>query len=137
MTVPVTAITTGAALPAAPTRADAAPIAPSVEPLDAAQFRAMFEQRLSLGPYLPATPAAAGAPSLGERMVTRMSELGSGLERERDNISKSLEQASRSGDPLQMMKAVLSLNDYETRTQFIAKVGSKATSAVEQLTKLQ
>jgi hypothetical protein len=52
-------------------------------------------------------------------------------------VSKMLEQATRTGDSMQLMKAMMALNDYQIRVQTISKTVSKAASAVDQLARLQ
>ncbi|QPI53330.1 hypothetical protein IV454_18775 [Massilia antarctica] len=81
--------------------------------------------------------AAPGQASLGERVMQRASALSDELRKDQQTISRTLEQAARSGDSMQLMKATLALSDYQTRVQFVSKAAAKATTALDQLTKLQ
>lgn len=81
--------------------------------------------------------AAPGHGGLGERVMQRASALSGELQKDQQYISRNLEQAARSGDSMQLMKAMLALSDYQTRVQFVSKAASKAASALDQLTKLQ
>jgi len=106
-----------------------------VEPADGAQFRAALERHLGAGPGVG--PAEANKNSLGDRIITRATDLASSLKHDQQYVSKMLEQATRSADSMQLMKAMLALNDYQLRVQFVSKTASKAASSVDQLTKLQ
>ncbi|CDG82325.1 EscI/YscI/HrpB family type III secretion system inner rod protein [Janthinobacterium agaricidamnosum] len=107
---------------------------------DGAAFRAtlarQMEQAQPASSVAPATPGTDGG-SLGDRLMTRVSDLASDVQENHAIVSRSLEQATRQGNPEQMMKAMMALNDYQTRIQFISKVTSKAISSLDQLTKLQ
>jgi hypothetical protein len=89
------------------------------------------------GPIAPVAQAAPGHGGLGERVMQRASALSGELQKDQQMISRNLEQAARSGDSMQLMKAMLALSDYQTRVQFVSKAASKAASALDQLTKLQ
>lgn len=134
MSLPIDPVDTAAIRPATglPVRA---PQSLHGETIDPAGFHALLEQR-RVAPVPPGPPRAAG-PSLGERLVERAAALGADVQQDHAHVAKALEQAARGGDPVAMMKGMMALGDYQTRTQFIAKAGSKASSAVEQLTKLQ
>lgn len=114
-----------------------------MDPVSDSEFRAIMARQVS--PTSAASQAGpapqAGVPgsggSLGERIMSRATALSSELHKDQQYISKTLEQAARAGDPTQLMKAMLALSDYQTRVQFISKAASKATSAIDQLTKLQ
>jgi len=130
-----------AASAAIPTAAPSAKSTLSLEPLSGAEFRAILARHMGEGGIAaPAGGVAAGAApggGLGERVMARGSELSSSLHKDQQFISRSLEQASRSGEPMQLMKAMVALNDYQLRVQFVAKASAKATGAVDSLTKLQ
>ena len=102
---------------------------------DAAQFRAALERQMSA--QATAAPSRPGKPSLGEKIAGRTANLASEMQKDQQYVSKLLEQASRTGDSMQLMKAMMALNDYNIRVQTISKTVSKTTSAFEQLTKLQ
>lgn len=103
---------------------------------DGAQFRAALERHMNTaGEPAPARPG--NKPSLGEKLAGRASDLASGIQKDQQYVSKLLEQATRTGDSMQLMKAMLALNDYQIRVQTISKTVSKATQGFEQLTKLQ
>ncbi len=109
----------------------AAPPAP-----DGAQFSAALEQQLRA----PAGAAPAGPNghlTLGDKLTARASDLSGQLKKDQQHISRMLESASGSGDSMQLMKAMMALNDYQMRVQTIARTVSKASQAFDQLTKLQ
>lgn len=103
-----------------------------VEPDAAARFRAALERHMA-----PASGDGNNNNSLGNRIMTRATNLASELKHDQQYVSKLLEQASRSPDSMHLMKAMLALNDYNLRVQFVSKTASKAASSVDQLTKLQ
>ncbi|AIY39651.1 hypothetical protein LT85_0491 [Collimonas arenae] len=112
---------------------------PSFDRADVEQFRAALEQ------HGAAAPAASTAPkvqhgnrvSLGDKIMAHATDLAGDVKQNQVHVSKMLEQATRSGDSASLMKAMLALNDYQTRVQFVSKTVSKATSSLDQLTKLQ
>ncbi|WP_229505174.1 EscI/YscI/HrpB family type III secretion system inner rod protein [Massilia mucilaginosa] len=112
-----------------------------LSPVSDAEFRdIMARHDTHGGGAVPATAAAvpgAGHGSLGERVMQRASALSGELQKDQQFISRNLEQAARSGDSMQLMKATLALSDYQTRVQFVSKAAAKAASALDQLTKLQ
>jgi hypothetical protein len=103
------------------------------DPADSAQFRATLER------YLKGAPAKTGADnaSLGTAIAGRATTLASQLKQDQLYVSKLLETATRSGDSMQLMKAMMALNDYQLRVQTVSKTVSKAASSVDTLTKLQ
>lgn len=111
-----------------------------VSPADSAEFRSALNRHANgnaNGVAGVAGPQNGNGNSLGDRIMTRATDLASEVKRDHAYVSKTLEQASRSADSMQLMKAMLALNDYQMRVQFISKVASKATSSIDQLTKLQ
>lgn len=100
---------------------------------DGAQFKAMFEQHLQRD----AMKLQPNTNSLGSALAQRTTNLASEVKQDQMYVSKLLEQATRSGDSMQLMKAMMALNDYQLRVQTISKTVSKASSAVDSLTKLQ
>lgn len=103
---------------------------------DGAQFRAALERQMNAaGGAGPGQPG--GKPSLGDKLATRATDLASGMQKDQQYVSKMLEQATRTGDSMQLMKAMMALHDYQVRVQTISKTVSKATQGFEQLTKLQ
>jgi predicted nucleic acid-binding Zn-ribbon protein len=74
---------------------------------------------------------------LGKKLMGRAHDLASNLMQDQQHVSKMLEQASRTGDSMQLMKAMMALNDYQVRVQTVSKTVSKAASSIDQLTKLQ
>jgi len=111
----------------------------SIEPGDGAQFRAALERQMQAGSGADAVANRAGnnSASLGDRIMTRAGDLAGEVKKDQQYVSRMLEQATRSGDSMQLMKAMMALNDYQMRVQFISKTASKATSSLDQLTKLQ
>ncbi|MBC7501474.1 MAG: type III secretion protein [Herminiimonas sp.] len=102
---------------------------------DGAQFRAALERHMQSSS--PPAKVEANKVSLGDRMMNRTSDLATEIKKDQQYVSKLLEQATRSADSMQLMKAMMAMNDYQMRVQFISKAASKATSALDQLTKLQ
>lgn len=109
-----------------------------VESGDAAEFRAALDRYMNPGAANGLSgPGADRKVSLGDRLTNRATNLATEMKKDQEYVSKMLEQASRTGDSMQLMKAMMALNDYQVRVQTIAKTVSKATQAFEQLTKLQ
>ena len=75
--------------------------------------------------------------SLGHMVAERATGLASEMQKDQQYVSKLLEQATRTGDDLHMMRAMMALSDYQMRVQTISKTVSKATSSIDSLTKLQ
>lgn len=100
---------------------------------DAGNFKAMFEQYLR-GDAMKPKP---GTQSLGSALAQRTTHLASEVKQDQLYVSKLLETATRSGDSMQLMKAMMALNDYQLRVQTISKTVSKASSSIDSLTKLQ
>lgn len=73
--------------------------------------------------------------SLADKMRERASDLTSDFKKDRQYVPTTLEQATRTGSSMQLMKkTMMPLNDYRIRVQFIFKTASKATSSIDQLT---
>lgn len=107
---------------------------------DAAQFRAALERYLqSAQGGIQGVQGAQvkGKESLGEKIMDRCTAMAGEVKEDQQHVSRLLEQATRTGDSMQMMKAMMALSDYQTRVQFVAKTVSKATSSLDQLTRLQ
>lgn len=100
---------------------------------DVAHFQAMFQQHLNQ----QALRMKPDTHSLGSALAQRTTNLASEVKKDQLYVSKLLEQASRTGDSTQLMKAMLALNDYQLRVQAISKTVSKASTSVDSLTKLQ
>lgn len=100
---------------------------------DSSQFKAMFEQHLQQG----ALKVKPDTHSLGSALAQRTTHLAQEVKQDQLYVSKLLEQATRSGDSMQLMKAMMALNDYQLRVQTISKTVSKASSSIDSLTKLQ
>lgn len=105
----------------------------TIESADAAQFRQALERQQAMSP----PPGAAREPSLGQVIATRTAGLAGELKKDQQNVSRLLEKATVSGDSMQLMRAMLALNDYQLRVQTVSKVVSKASTSVDSLTKLQ
>jgi len=97
------------------------------------QFRAALERRMQQ----QAIHVQPDSSSLGTAIAGRANNLASEVQKDQLYVSKLLEQATRTGDSLQLMKAMMALNDYQLRVQTISKTVSKAASSVDSLTKLQ
>lgn len=100
---------------------------------DSEHFKAMFEQYLNKD----AMKIKPNSNSLGSALARRTTSLASEVKLDQQYVSKLLEQASRTGDSMQLMRAMMALNDYQIRVQTISKTVSKASSSVDSLTKLQ
>jgi uncharacterized tellurite resistance protein B-like protein len=113
--------------------------------VDAGQFRAALERHMSDNAQHPERagmsrvdgPGATSKQSLGDKIIGRTTSLATELKADQQHVSKLLEQATRSGDEVQLMKAMTALNDYEMRVQFVSKVVAKTTTGIDQLTRLQ
>lgn len=105
---------------------------------DGAQFRATLERYMNAGAGdVQAVSGPDKNKSLGQKIATRATDLASEINKDQQYVSKLLETATRTGDSMQLMKAMMALNDYSIRVQTISKTVSKATSSIDQLTKLQ
>lgn len=107
----------------------------SIDTGDGAQFRAALDRHMNANGA--AKPAAKSEGSLSDKMMVRASDLASGVKKDQQHVSNMLEQATRTGDSMQLMKAMMALHEYQMKVQFISKTVSKATSSLDQLTKLQ
>jgi len=105
----------------------------AMEHPDAAQFRQALERQQNMN----AAPGAPREPSLGQVIATRAAGLAGELKKDQQDVSRLLEKATTSGDSMQLMRAMLALNDYQLRVQTVSKVVSKASTSVDSLTKLQ
>lgn len=108
-----------------------------VESGDATMFRAAYDRHMNAGGGGQSAQGDDRSASLGDRLAGRATNLATEIKKDQEHVSKMLEQASRTGDSMQLMKAMMALNDYQIRVQTISKTVSKATQAFEQLTKLQ
>jgi hypothetical protein len=110
----------------------------SIETGDGAQFRAALERHMNAsGGATKQSGSGKDEGSLGNKIMVRASDLASAVKNDQQYVSKMLEKATATGDSMQLMKAMMALNDYQMRVQFISKTASKATSSLDQLTKLQ
>lgn len=107
------------------------------EPGDGAHFRGALERHMQAVQGAGAISGGGNNASLGEKIMTRATSLASEIKSGEQHVSKILEQATRSADPMHLMKAMLALNEYQMRVQFVSKTASKAASSIDQLTKLQ
>lgn len=80
---------------------------------------------------------ASNRQSLGDVVGTRFSGLASEYQKDQQHVSKLLEKATRTGDSVHLVRAMLALNDYQIRIQAMSKTVSKAASSIDQLTKMQ
>jgi hypothetical protein len=107
-----------------------------MQPMDAgdsAQFRAALERQMKDDPVKIKTDNA----SLGSAIVGRTTHMAAEIKQDQQYVSKLLEQATRTGDSMQLMKAMMALNDFQLRVQTVSKVVSKAVTSIDSLTKLQ
>lgn len=118
---------------------------PSTSSSDSGAFRAALERHMGsnvmkaerAGERGIDGPASTRGQSLGDKIVDRAAGLASQLQADQQHVSKALEQATRNGDEVQLMKAMMALSDYQLRVQFVSKAVSKATMGLDQLTRLQ
>jgi hypothetical protein len=103
---------------------------------DGGMFRAALERHMSAMSG-PAPAGSVGKPSLAEKVTGRVSAMAGDIQKDQQYVSRLLENATRTGDSMQLMKAMMAMNDYHLRVQTITKTVSKSTQAFEQLTKLQ
>lgn len=110
----------------------------AASPGDGEQFRVALEHYASAGATGVNGPASTTdrGPNIGEKIAARASDLAGEMKRGQAHVSNLLEKASSTGDSMHLMKAMLALNDYQLRVQTISKVVSKATTSLDQLTKL-
>ncbi|GAA4031369.1 EscI/YscI/HrpB family type III secretion system inner rod protein [Actimicrobium antarcticum] len=104
---------------------------------DTMAFEQAMQRHLPSAPGI--TPADAGSDktSLSGRIVGRATELASEVQKDQQYVSRMLEHATQTGDQMVMMKAMLALNDYQNRVQVVSKTISKASTSVDQLTRMQ
>jgi len=103
---------------------------------DVTAFRAEFDRHIGGSPI--AAPRSSNSKgSLASAIAERTNALASSVNKDQQYVSKLLETATRSGSSMELMHAMMALNDYQLRVQTISKTVSKASSAVDQLTKLQ
>ncbi|SFV13947.1 EscI/YscI/HrpB family type III secretion system inner rod protein [Pseudoduganella namucuonensis] len=103
------------------------------------QFRAALDRQGGMGAAGGGAPAgkAGGANSLGRVLAGRTTELAAEVKKDQQYVSKLLESATRSGDKIDLMRAMMALSDFQLRVQTISKTVSKAATSIDSLTKLQ
>ena len=104
------------------------------------QFRAALERHMGgagAGAGPGPVPKADGAKSLGHAIAGRTTELAAEVKKDQQYVSKLLETATRSGDKIHLMRAMMALSDFQLRVQTISKTVSKAATSIDSLTKLQ
>jgi len=108
----------------------------STQGADGEAFRAALD-RQSQSPSSNAPAKSDNKVSLGDKIIQRADTLAGEIKNDQKYVSKMLEQATKTGDSMQLMKAMMALNDYQLRVQFVSKTVSKATTSLDSLTKLQ
>ncbi|MGI4846686.1 MAG: EscI/YscI/HrpB family type III secretion system inner rod protein [Janthinobacterium lividum] len=103
---------------------------------DPAAFRAAFERQQSSHAGAPGVPGI-DSDSLSSKIASKMTGVASEVQKDQKSVSKMLEKATSSGDSMQLMRAMMALNDYQLRVQTISKVVAKASTSIDSLTKLQ
>jgi hypothetical protein len=101
------------------------------------QFRAALERHMDAGGAAGKPGAADNSKSLGHAIAGRTAGLATEMKKDQEYVSKLLEQATRSGDEMHMMRAMMALSDFQLRVQTISKTVSKAATSIDSLTKLQ
>lgn len=108
---------------------------PRASAADSAQFRAALDRVMADTTHV--APTAGDGKSMGQVAAARFSDLASEFQKDQQYVSKMLEKATRTGDSMHLMRAMLALNDYQIRVQAMSKTVSKAAGAIDQLTKMQ
>lgn len=103
------------------------------------QFRAALGRQSvpGAGPATGPAAKAGGVKSLGHEIAGRTCELAAEVKKDQQYVSKLLETATRSGDKIHLMRAMMALSDFQMRVQTISKTVSKAATSIDSLTKLQ
>jgi hypothetical protein len=109
-------------------------ISPAASP-DATMFRSMFDRQVDAR-SMNVQPAD-NKGSLSSAVAERTTALAESVTKDQQYVSRLLETATRSGSSMDLMRAMMALNDYQLRVQTISKSVSKASSSIDQLTKLQ
>lgn len=104
---------------------------------DSDQFRAALDRQMGAGDIVGKSDPARKSNSLGQVLATRATGLATEVKKDQQYVSKLLEQATRTGDELHLMRAMMALNDFQLRVQTISKTVSKAATSIDSLTKLQ
>lgn len=102
---------------------------------DSEVFRAAFDRHTTA--YTDQVPPTPKDETVGDGPTGKLSTLSTEFQKDQQYVSKLLESATRSGDSMQLMRAMLSLHDYQLRVQVMSKTVTKVTGAVDQLTKMQ
>lgn len=105
---------------------------------DASRFLSLVQQHL--GKSSPENAPVArrdGKTGLSDKIIGRATQLAGEIKKDHVHVTKMLETAAATGDQMNLMKAMLALNDYQMRIQFVSKTISKASSSVDQLTRMQ
>jgi hypothetical protein len=111
---------------------------PKADAADGASFRAALDRHLADPELAADAPVRVGDhPSLGKQVASRVGDLASEFQKDQQYVSKLLEKATRTGDSMHLMRAMMALNDYQIRVQAMSKTVSKAVGALDQLTKMQ
>lgn len=87
--------------------------------------------------YAQLVPAPGKAEMAGDGPAAPLVHLSAEFQKDQQHISKMLESATRTGDSMQLMRAMLALHDYQMRVQVVSKTVTKVVGAVDQLTKMQ
>jgi hypothetical protein len=128
----------------APTGAagDGSPLKIDIQAMDhggSDQFRAALDRHMDAGAAgVGGKSGPAGSSnSLGQVIAGRANNLATEMKKDQQYVSKLLEQATRTGDELHLMRAMMALSDFQLRVQTISKTVSKAATSIDSLTKLQ
>lgn len=108
------------------------------------QFRAALERHTGVGNVAGGGAASAAGPgqaenskSLGHVIAGKATGLAAEMKKDQQYVSKLLESATRTGDKMHLMRAMMALSDFQMRVQTISKTVSKAATSIDSLTKLQ
>ncbi|MTV42016.1 type III secretion protein [Duganella radicis] len=101
------------------------------------QFRAALDRQLGAAGGAGKPGPVGNSQSLGHVLAGRTTELAAQVKQDQQYVSKLLEQATRTGDKIHLMRAMMALSDFQLRVQTISKTVSKAATSIDALTKLQ
>ncbi|MDB5772252.1 MAG: hrpB [Burkholderia sp.] len=109
----------------------------STQPGDADDFRAALDRHMAMADNTAPGGAAKENISLGKVIADRTVDLASEVKKDQQYVSKLLERATRTGNELHLMQAMMAMSDFQVRVQTISKTVSKASTSIDSLTKLQ
>lgn len=105
---------------------------------DVGQFTAALNKHISaMGMPSSQGTATQNVSGLSDMLVKRATDFANDVKHDHLHVSEMLEKAAASGDQETLLKAMRAMTDYEMKVQFISKTVSKASSSIDQLTRMQ